>query len=230
MYNTKNATVAATKATKVYQTLLALYPYAYHKRFGHEMQIVFHDLYQEELAKRGSVGVHFWFSVLGDVVQSAASEHIAMMKKQGIKNYFHIRTSNVIGAVLLIPFLTLLGLDLLGRVVQGDLTHYNRAWYQAITHSVLYREPILIQVIFIFAPLLAVALNVVSLLSSLRTTKKPMIPALILTNPLSVIVTALGLFCLMVVYGHDVFPCMVHGIFSHGFGSFFKLVAVCGNA
>lgn len=230
MYDTKNTTVSATKATRVYQTLLALYPHDYQKRFGQEMSIVFHDLYQEELAKNGKVGVGFWLSLSMDTLSSAAKQHMALMQQQGIKNYFHLSAYNSIGALLLLPFLTLLGLDLLGRLVQGDLTHYNRAWYQAITHSALYREPLLLQLVFVYGPMLAVILNLIPLAASFRTTKKRTLGRLFFANPLGVIVMGVGFLCLFIVYGHDFAPCMVHGMFSHGFSSFSKLIAVCGNA
>jgi hypothetical protein len=230
MHKTHDVTLSETTATRWYRLLLAVYPRGYQQRFGQEMLFTFHDLYQEELKKYDRVRIAFCVSLFRDALLSATAEHIVMIHKQGIKQYFHITRYTIIGALLLVPFLTLLGLDVLGRLIQGDLAHYNKSWYAAITQSALYREPLMLQAIFIFAPLLAVVLNLIPILASLRAAKKPTVRTLFLANPLALGVSGLGLLCLFIIYGHDVVPCMVNGLFSHGFQTFFNLIAVCRNA
>ena len=165
-----------------------------------------------------------------DIAKGVIEQHSDVVRKQGMKKYFHLSNYNIIGLILLLPFLTLLGLDFLGRLAQGDFVHYDRAWYAAITQSVLYREPFVLQIIFIFAPCLSVVLNSIPVLKSLQRTKKYTARTLFFANPIAFIVMALGLLCLLIVYGHDFAPCMVHGIFHGGLFYFLQLFSVCVNA
>ena len=225
------AHVSLSKNTeRMFSFLLALYPEQYRKRFGKEMWTVFRDMYDEEFTQKGSVGFDFLFKQFGDISKSVVEQHSDLMRRQGMKKYFHLSNYNIIGGILLLPFLTLLGLDFFGRLVQGDFYHYNRAWYAAITQSILYKEPFMLQIILIFAPFLAVILNIIPIINSLQRTKKLTLKTFFFANPLAFLILALGLFCLLIVYGHDFVPCMVHGIINGGLFHFSQMFSFCRNA
>jgi len=233
MHNTQLVT-KTNPAEKIFDALLLLYPEHYRKQFGKEMKIVFYDMYQEELARHGSVGIRFWISCISDCIKSVVEQHITEIHKKGMKRYLqqtlHINKYNIIGGIFLLPFMTLLFLDVMGRILQGDLVHYNRAWYAAITHSVLYKEPFIIKTIFIYAPVIAIIINVIPFLRSLQTINKPTIYKLLFANLFSFIILGMGLFFLVIIYGHDVVPCMAHGLQIKGITNIQTIISVCRNA
>jgi hypothetical protein len=229
MYKTTHISLPRS-TERVFNFLLFLYPEQYKKRFGEEMRIVFSDMYEEILAKNGRVDFGFLFKQFSDITKGVVEQHSDLIRKQGVRKYFHLSNYNIIGGILLLPFLALLGFDFLGRLAQGDFYHYNRAWYAAITQSVLYKEPFILQIILIFAPFLAVLLNIIPALASLQTMKKPTIGKMLFMNPLAFLIIGIGLFCLLIVYGHDFVPCMVHGIFNGGLFHFPQLLSFCGKA
>lgn len=224
-----------TKRDGRYLLLLSFYPKQYKRRFGEEMFLAFQDLYQEELETNGRVGAGFWLSIFTDTVKSGLREHFMLMKNQGIKKYLHINSFNILGIILLLPFLALFATDFLGRLVQGDFVHYNRVWNSALSQSFLYKDYIgklsLLWFLLILAPILAVILNLLPIVGVLvRNKRKLTLKSLFLANPVAVIILGIGLFCLMIVYGHDFFPCTIHGIIYHGLGSIGKAISVCRNA
>lgn len=157
-----------------------------------------------------------------------------MFKKQSIRNYFHINRFNVIGTILLLPFLVLLGIDFLGRLIQGDFMHYNRAFYNVVSHTILYgsyngQVPFLWTILILF-PILAVVFNLIPFVISLKQSKKSTFETLFFANPLAVIIIGIGFFSLVVVFGHDVIPCFVYGILSHGLGNIGRIISFCKNA
>lgn len=233
MHNTE-IIAKETQIEKIIDVLLLLYPEQYRKRFGKEMKIVFYDMYQEEVEKHGSVGIGFWISCISDCIKSVLEQHISEIQQNGMKKYMqqtlHINRYNVIGGIFLLPFMILLSLNVLGRILQGDLVHYNRAWYAAITHSILYKEPFIIKTIFIYAPVIAIIINVIPFLRSLQTINKPTIYKLLFANLFSFIILGMGLFFLVIIYGHDVVPCMAHGLQIKGITNIQTIISVCRNA
>ncbi len=233
MSKVKNTTISVTKSDAIYRGFLSFYPEQYRKRFGQEMLFSFQDMYKEEVSKYGKAGFIFWFSIITDTMQSAITQHIIMIKKEGVKKYFHITVYNILGAILLLPFIILLGADFLGRLVQGDLIHYNRAWYAVVSHTILYStfngHAYLLWATLILAPFLAVVLNLIPVLTSIMQTKKLTVRTLFLTNPLAIVIIGVGVFALLVIYGHDFFPCVVHGLLN---GSVNKehILSLCSKA
>lgn len=224
-----------TRGERIYLLFISLYPEAYQKRFGQELHFLFQDLYQEEVSKKGKIGIGFWFWIYFDTLVEVAKQHIFLMKQQEVRKYFRITKYNILGAVFLLPFFTLFVIDLLGRIVQGDLTHYNRAWYQVISHTILYstyngQAPFL-WLVMVFFPILAVLLNIIPVVSFVTKRKTNLsLQYIFLAKPLAIIFIGLGLFFLLVVFGHDFFPCMVHGLLSHGIKKFGEVAAFCRNA
>lgn len=225
------------RAEDLFKIMLFLYPKKYRKRFGHEMFLVFQDMYYEELEKHGKVGVFFWTSQIVDMTKSILDEHKNLIIKKGMKKYLqqslHINKSNIVGALLLLPFLTLLGIDFLGRLVQGDLMHYNMTWYSVMSHTILYStfngHAYLLWIVFIAAPIIALALNVIPVIKYLHPRKKITLKTLLFTNPIAIAIIGIAFFALLIVYGHDFFPCIVHGLLN-GAVNKENIIAVCKNA
>ncbi len=233
MYDTKDSAVS-TKHDALYKTVLLLYPTQYRKRFGQEMLFVFEDMYQEELAKHGRVGTRFWLSVFIDTIGSVIAQHIDMIRKQGMKNYLqqtlHINKYNVIGGILLLPFIVLLGSDFIGRVIQGDFSHPNMTLIGYLSRSILYSgQAPLLWVVLVYSPLLAILLNIIPFITSLKKkNKKLVLTNILFVNPLALVIMGMGFLFLVVAFGHDVIPCFVHRFFSSW--DLFHTIAICKNA
>ncbi|SRR5258708_22323 len=159
-----------TKGYVFYKSLLLLYPDIYRKKFGQEMLILFADIYKETIAKKGKVGFVFWFAVFLDTTKSALEQHLQLVKKQGVKKYLQntlrINRYNIIGALLLLPFLSVFVIDLVARISQGDLVHYNRPVYNLLSHTLFYWTPILFIWVILF-PTLAILVNLIPLIQNI---------------------------------------------------------------
>src|SRR5579872_2524246 len=170
MHKTENL-VIVSKAQKIFQSLLLLYPEKYRKKFGQEMLLMFEDLYQEKFVKDGNVGVFFWLTISLDIIKNSFEQHGELIQKQGLRKYmqktFRINKYNIIGFLLLLPFFSVFIIDLIARIAQGDLTHYNRPVYALLSHSLLYWFPVLFTWVIIF-PALAVLFNVIPLLKDIH--------------------------------------------------------------
>ena len=152
-----------------------------------------------------------------------------------LRNTLHINKYNIAGVILLLPFIILFGIDFLGRLVQGDFTHYNKAFYNVVSHTILYNnyngQAPLLWTILVYSPILAAVLNLIPFIASLKQNKKKITAsALFFISPLALIIMSIGLFCLLIVFGHDVIPCFVHGIISHGLGNIMPTIEVCKKA
>lgn len=65
-----------TTSTKLYATLVRLYPQRFREAFGDELQLVFRDCARDGFQRAGAWGVlHVWLGVLPDLVNSAAEQH-----------------------------------------------------------------------------------------------------------------------------------------------------------
>lgn len=233
MYDKTEVTIQ-TKAAAFYKNLLFLYPSTYRKQFGEQMLLVFHDMYQDELSVKGNVQFGFWLSIILDVTKSSITQHISAMKQQGWRKYFHITIYNIIGGILLLPFLLIFIYGMIGRTIQGDVYHYNRPFESVLYHSFIYAnyfgKPLILMAIAILFPAIALLINLISIISSLTKTKKQSPIKLFLANPVAYVITLTGLFFLLIIFGHDFVPCTVNALMKYGFGQVGHIVSVFRNA
>lgn len=233
MYDTEQ-TLFHTKSFEFYKTLLFIYPKPYRKRFGKQMLIILQDMYKEEVSKYGKASFRFWLYIFLDTIQSIVIQHVNSMKQQGVKKYFHINNYNIWGGILLLPFALLFIYGIIGRIVQGDLNHYNRSFQGVLSHSFIYAnyfgKPLILLAIAIIFPTLAVVINLIPLLTAFVKAKKRSPIKLFQNNPIAVLLTLVGLFFLLIIFGHDVIPCIFYGLAHFGFGQLGHILAVCKNA
>ena len=151
--------IVEERSDKFYEMLLLLYPEPYQEKFGREMLYAFQDMRAEERTKRGNAGIGFWSSILIDTLLSALHEHGEALRKEGMKKYFYqtlkLNNYNLVSLILLLPFFLVGCIDFMGRVVQGNLGHYNPATYAALSQTPLYWYPILFTWVILF-PTLAI--------------------------------------------------------------------------
>lgn len=227
MYKTEELTVPITKESFIYKTLLFLYPDQYRKKFGEQMLLVFQDMYEDEYKNFGKIRSVFWLRVSTDALQSIITQHLDFIKKEGLKKYLrevlHVNKYSVIGAILLLPFTTILGLDFVARILQRDLTHYSRPLNNYFSHIFLYQDHIgkipLLWFVLIFFPILSIVLNIIPLHKSF------------FKNPVTLAILGLAGLALLIVYGHDFVPCIVQGIlYHHAIINLPKAILICRNA
>lgn len=233
MYETNQLSLP-TSAEIFFNFLLQFYPQSYRKRFGQEMLFVFKDTYQEELKKRGKVGIGFWLVQVGDITKSVLEQHIDEIGKKGMKKYLqqtlHINTYNIISLVFLLPVILMTGIEIISRIVQGDLTHYNRPVYAFFSHTFLYWTPVLFTWVILF-PLIAAILSLIPLIKSLAKKNTPLFSwVFIQKNILGIAILLFGLGFIALIRLHDFAPCVIHGLTHVGFGQFSHIIAVCRNA
>lgn len=230
MYDTTELSLPH-QVKKIVTFFMLLYPESYRRQFGNDTLSVFEALYREELVKNGSVSMRFWFVQLWDLTKSIITEHKDLIKKVGVKKYlketFHITKYNIIGFFFLLPFLLLFTIDLLSRIAQGDLTHYNRPVYHYLSQTPLYAAPVLYTIIIVF-PLLAIAFNVIPLL--LQKRKSFFSFVFMRKNILTLCIILAGIFCISIIKLHDFLPCMIHGVLRGGLLHFSKLFPYCQKA
>ena len=127
------------------------------------------------------------------------------------RNKFQIKPYHLISGIFLFPFLIILSIEVLSRVAQGDLVHYNRQVYGFLSQTPIYWLPVLFTWAFLF-PLLAVLLNLFTIvkqakreherISSLKFIKK---------NIVSYLFMFTGLAFLAIIAPHFI-PFLIHGI------------------
>lgn len=198
------------------------------------MYYLFCDLYQEELRLKGRINLTFWIVQVRDIIKSVIEQHIYMINKYGFKKYFQtilqINKYNVIGGIFLLPAGLVFLIDLVSRIIQGDLIHYNRPVYAFMSHTPLYWQPVLFTWVFIL-PILAVLINFVPLVKALIKKHRSIKSwSFLIQNLITVLLLGFGIFIILLVRFHDVGPCMLHGLARLGFEHFTDIVAVCKNA
>lgn len=212
----------------LYNSLLYLYPEKYRAQYSHEMRLVFREMYQEQLKSRGKVGLEFWFLQIIDIVKSVIGEHLTLIEKAGIKKYsqqtLHINKYNVIGFLFLVPFFLMFATDLVSRIAQRDLTHYNRPVYHYLSQTPLYWTPVLYTIVIVF-PLMAIALNVIPILHQKR--KRVVDWNFVRKNFIALIIILTGLGCISIIKLHDFLPCMIHGLLNGRLTQFSQLFPYC---
>lgn len=226
--------MTVTREYVFFKTLLLLYPASYLRKFGKEMLITFEDMYQEKMLRDGEIGFTFWFSIFLDIIKSTFEQHRVALKKQGMKKYvnktLHINRYNVIGTLLLLPFLSVLSIDLLARFAQDDITHYNRPLYLYLSHTVFYWTPILVIWVILF-PTLAVLLNLIPLIQNIIKKHGSLFKlSFIKHNALTLTILAIGLGFLAIIKLHDFAPCIFHGLLRFGVGKLPYIFSYCKNA
>ena len=187
------------------------------------MLLIINDLKRDELREKGRIKFSFWAFQYSDVSKSLFSEHIDFLNKSGFRKYFKLNNFNIIGGVLMLPAFTVFMIDILGRIAQGDLTHYNRGIYNFLSHTPLYWTPVLFTWIIAF-PAIAIILNIISVLKN-RNNR-----VFVRKNYASFLILFFGLFLLFLVKFHDFAPCFVHGLFLKGFGNLNLIIGVCSKA
>ncbi|MCL5797311.1 MAG: hypothetical protein M1366_00730 [Patescibacteria group bacterium] len=217
-----------------YSMLLLFYPPDYRRKFGQEMFLTFQDMYREEMMEKGKASTGFWLEVIGDAFSSAVGQHLQMIQKQGVRKYsretLNLNKYNIIGGILLLPAFGIFALDIVSRVLQGDIVHYNRALYAFLSHTPLYRTPILFSWVILF-PLLAVLINLVPVINYFRRKHTVKISVLFIErNLISIAILGVGLFFLAIVKLHDFAPCMLHGLLKVGGSQMLKIISVCSKA
>ena len=198
------------------------------------MRLVFHDMYQEELNKRGIVGIGFWLSQSGDITKSVIEQHIDDIAKKGMKKYLqqtlHINTYNIVSCIFLLPVIFMTLVEIISRVAQGDLTHYNRPVYAFLSHTVLYYAPVLFTWVILF-PLLAALISLIPLIQAMSKKKISLFSfAFFRKNILSVGILLIGLGFIALIKLHDFMPCMFYGVTHFGFGQLGHSISVCRKA
>jgi hypothetical protein len=230
MYETTHVSVSRN-AERMFALLLRLYPEQYRRKFGNEMHLLFSEMYQEELSAKGSIGLGFWFSQFIDITKSVIEQHKELVLKIGMKKYLqqtlHISKYNVIGFIFLLPFLLMFATDLISRIAQGDLTHYNRPVYHYLSQTPLYWTPVLFSIVVVF-PLIAVIINAIPLLQ--QREKKVLSWVYLQKNSITLLLIAIGLGCIAIIKLHDFLPCMIHGILNGGLAHFTKMFPYCQRA
>jgi hypothetical protein len=233
MYDTTPLSVP-TNAEKLFNFLLFFYPKQYRRKYGKEMRLLFQDMYQEEVTKKGSVSLTFWFSQVGDITKSLIEQHIDIIQKQGIKKYlqqtFHINKYNVISGIFLLPVFFMTLVELISRIAQGDLTHYNRPVYAFFSHTFLYWTPILFTWVILF-PLLAALISFIPLVKAISKKKVSVFSiAFLHRNIITIGILFIGFGFIALIKLHDFMPCMFYGLTHFGFGQFGHIVSVCRRA
>ena len=212
---------------ELYKKLFYLYPKKYRDEFGNQILLVFKDLYNDELKDKGRVGFVFWILQFADLTNSLLSENMDSFFSKGFRKYFNLNNYNIIGGLLLLPLFTVTFIDLLTRIAQRDLVHYNRPVYSALSHTLFY-QPSVLFIWIVFFPLLAILLNILPIIKNLR--KKRMNKAFIRNNFWSFLFLFCGIFFLFMIRFHDFAPCFVHGILLKGINDLGPVINFCNGA
>lgn len=213
--------------------LLWLYPVTYRKKFGQEIEFIVLDM-QEEAEQTGASYSAFLIAVGFDIIRSAIAQHISLVKSEGVLKYMKktlpINTYNIWGAVLLLPIFLVFTTDVVSRILQGDLFHYNRQVYSFLSHTFFYQTQVLFIWVILF-PLFAALLNVIPVLKNISKKRQSFFKfAFIRQNALSIVILFVGLFFITLIKLHDFAPCFVHGLWHVGILQIPRIYSFCQNA
>lgn len=233
MYKAEILLVSA-HAEKLFNLFLLFYPEQYRKKYGHEMLLLFQDMYQEELTKKGDISLTFWFSQFVDITKSVIEQHIDMIQRQGMKKYLqqtlHVNSYNIISVIFLLPVILMTCVEVISRITQGDLTHYNRPVYAFFSHTFLYWTPVLYTWVILF-PLLAAVISFIPIVKSFLKRKTGLSSLkFILPNIIGIAISLFGLGFIALIRLHDFVPCTIHGLTNLGFEKLNYILSVCRNA
>lgn len=150
--------------------------------------------------------------------------------KRYLQDTLNINRYNLFGIFLLLPAFIVFTMDLLSRILQGDLSHYNRPVFRFLSHTPLYCEPVLFIWVIVF-PFLAIIVNLIPFFKNLCK-KHANIKSLsfIKQNFLTAIILLFAILFILLIRFHDFVPCMVHSILKIGFFQLFNVISVCEKA
>ena len=146
-----------------------------------------------------------------------------------MKKYLHqtlkLNNYNLVSLILLLPYFIMACIDFGGRILQGNLGHYNPATYAALSQTPLYWYPILFTWVILF-PILAIVISLIPLAMNSKKISWPDI-AYLKQNPGSVILITVAVLLLAMVKLHDFVPCLVHNISMNSFRNLWEAALLC---
>ena len=226
MHDTKPLSVSEN-AQKLFNFLLMFYPQTYRRKFENEMRFLFNDLYREEIKRNGRIKIGFCLTQSIDLIINGFLQHLDLIRKY-LSTELNLNIYNMFGFIFLLPAMLMFLTDLLSRISQGDLTHYNRSVYYFLSHTPLYWYPVLVTWT-ILLPGLALLINLVPFIKSKIKHKNMTFTKLISLNWFSALLSVISLGFITIVKLHDFAPCMIHGIFLKGFNNLGLVIKVCKN-
>ena len=161
-------------------------------------------------------------------------QHIHELEKKGMKKYLrqtlHINMCNIIGSVFLLPSFIVFSIDLIARILQRDLVHYNRPVYAFLSHTFFYQFPILFIWAVVF-PLLAVVINLIPVITYAQKKRFQITNfTFVKQNLASIIIFSFGIFFILLIKLHDFAPCTFHGLMRLGITQLPHIISLCRNA
>lgn len=219
----------ANTARRLYRLLLCAYPLKHRREYGEQLDQLFGDLYRDEKARK-HIGLSFWMRMISDTGQSAAVEHVAAIREEGmntyLQNYLHLNRWNLIGAFLLLPIFTMAVIDTITRLAPAG----RNAIMENIYHSPLYYAPVLRTWVLVF-PIIALILNALPLAVSVRKAEKGTSSLSLIRNNIATLIVFGAAACFLVVLKlHDFAPCVLHNLLKQGLSDIPGILGYCRNA
>lgn len=233
MYETTSLQLSH-RAEKIFLFFLQFYPKQYRKRFGQEMFYVFQDVCQEELENHKTLSASFWIRQIVDIARSIMHEHLLEVQHKGMKKYleqtFHLSPYYIVSMGFLLPVILMTCTEILSRIIQKDMTHYNRPLYAFFSHTFLYWPPVLFTWVIIF-PLLAAFISLIPLVVSFKKRKTAFLSwRFLLSNIIGIAILLFGFGFIALIRLHDFLPCLFYGLTHFGFGQLHRILSVCQKA
>ncbi len=222
-------TISYPTISLFYELLLQLYPKAYRKSYGHEMRLLFTDLYREELQKNGEISIGFWLVFVWDVIKSTLEQHGELLKKIGLQHYlrqvFHINSYFVYGILLLIPFIIFSFIDFGTVFLTG-----NRLLLEPFYNSIFWKPPVILTVILVM-PFFAMVINLTSILVAYNKREHKVISLEFIAEQFpNILLVLLGIVPFFLLLGHDYVPCVLNHFFHSGLLKLPQFLSSCRNA
>jgi hypothetical protein len=128
---------------------------------------------------------------------------------------FQIDPFHLISGIFLLPFLVFLFIEIISRIAQGDLFHYNRQVYGVLSQTLFYWLPVQFTWAFLF-PLLVILLNIFTITKQAKKDHERILSSkFIKDNIVSFLLLLVGLVFLAIIAPHFI-PFVLHGINSGG--------------
>jgi hypothetical protein len=205
----------SSSSKKFYNFLIKLYPEDFQKQHGVELQQTFNNMVVD------SGIIKTWFAILPDFIASAIKINLeSLMRNSSLQ--FKLA---IIGLVMLIPFGFFVAL-----AIMGNLFHLTT---NEIIGQNIAQNLILAKFLLIALPAAAFFMNLVPLASNTfeqKSMSHVLTPTFVRTNIPSLVVAAGGIGALVLLFGHDTVPCIVHGLMNQHFQNIIPLINVCKNA
>lgn len=130
----------------------------------------------------------------------------------------------ILGVVLLIPFGILFTIATGGQVL--NILGLENNWDQDMGNLIANHIQLATFMMFV-APAIAVALGIIAIVYFARM-QQMREHTIEIVGSAGVIIIGLGI--LVLLFGHDVIPCFLHGIVRQDFQNFKSLIEICRNA